>query len=151
MKKVLFVCLGNICRSPMAEFVMKYLVEGTELEGNIRIDSKATSSEEDGNPPHMGTVRMLQSKGIPMGKHVSRKMSREDYDFYDYIIGMENSNIRNILRITGGDPLNKVSLLLDYTGVPGEIADPWYTGNFQQTYSDVRRGCEAFLEYLLNH
>ena len=145
--RILFVCLGNICRSTMAEMVMKYLV--SDYGDQFYIESKGTSNEEEGNGVHYGTVRKLQSVGIPCLPHRASQMNKKDYDNFDYIIGMETSNIRNILRITGGDPDGKVSRLLDWTDSPGDIADPWYTGNFDETYKGVRKGCEAVLRKLL--
>ena len=132
----------------MAEFVMKYLLEASFLDGKIRVDSKATSTEEIGNPPHYGTVRKLESVGIPVLPHAASQMTKKDYSQYEYIIGMDSYNIRNILRITGGDPEHKVSRLLDFTGESRDIDDPWYTGDFDSTYEDVRRGCEALLNKL---
>ena len=148
MKKILFVCLGNICRSPMAEYIFKDLVKEEGLKEKYKIDSAGTSSEESGNDMHYGTKEKLDENHIPYGKHRARKMTKEDYNNYDYIIGMEYSNIRNILRIVGQDDENKVHRLLDYTENPRDIADPWYTGNFEITYQDIIEGCNAFLRYL---
>ena len=147
MKKILFVCHGNICRSPMAEYIMRDLVKKAGLEDQFQIASAATSREEIGNPPHYGTQQKLREVGIPCGKHRARQMRREEYDQFDYIIGMDSWNIRNINRIIGnGDPAGKVSKLLDFTDRTGQdIADPWYTGNFDVTYTDVKEGCEALL------
>ena len=148
MIKILFICHGNICRSTMAEFVMKYLVAREGLSDSFYIDSAAVSREESGNPPHPGTRRKLKEMGIPCGDHRARQMRREEYDQFDYIIGMDTWNIRNINRIIGtNDPDGKVSKLLDFTDRKGQdIADPWYTGNFDVTYEDVKEGCEALLE-----
>ena len=151
MIKVLFVCHGNICRSTMAEYVMKYLVEQAELSADFYIDSAATSREEIGNGVHRGTRKKLKEVGIPCGDHRARQMTRRDYDEFDYLIGMESWNIRNMLRIVGDDPEQKIYKLLDFTDRKGEdIADPWYTGNFDATYRDVREGCEALLAGLVN-
>ena len=148
MKKILFVCHGNICRSPMAEYVMKDLVKKAGLEDQFQIASAATSREEIGNPVHHGTRRKLKEVGIPCGNHRARQMRASEYDEFDYIIGMDSWNIRNINRILGNnDPDAKVSKLLDFTQRKGaDIADPWYTGNFDVTYTDVKEGCEALLE-----
>ena len=152
MIKVLFVCHGNICRSTMAEYVMKDLTAKAGLSDSFHIDSAATSREEIGNPVHHGTRRKLKEAGIPCGDHRARQMRREEYDKFDYIIGMDswnirNWNIRNINRIIGNDdPDHKVYKLLDFTNRKGQdIADPWYTGNFDDTYRDVKEGCEALL------
>lgn len=148
MIKILFICHGNICRSTMAQFVMQHLVRKAGQEENFLIDSKATSTEELGNGPHYGTVRKMQEMNIPMVPHRAEQMQRKDYRNYDYIIGMDQWNYRNIMRIIGKDPEDKVSLLLDWTEHPRDIADPWYTGNFDQTYEDVAEGCEALLQAL---
>lgn len=130
----------------MAEFVMKDLVNKAGLSNSFYIDSKATSTEETGNPPHQGTVNKLRQMNIPVLKHRASQMTRSDYDNFDMIIGMDEWNYRNIMRIIKSDPEQKVSLLLDYTSRPGEIADPWYTGNFDQTFTDVLEGCRGLLE-----
>ena len=145
MTKVLFVCLGNICRSPMAEFVFKDLVRRNGLEDIFHIESKGTSSEEIGNDVHYGTVRKLNSVGIPVENRMATKFTKRDYDEFDYIIGMEARNVRDIMTIIDEDPDEKVCRLLDYSDNPRDIADPWYTGNFDITYTDVKEGCEAFL------
>lgn len=148
MIKILFVCLGNICRSPMAEFVMKDLVRKEGLEDHFFIASAATSTEEYGNPVHPGTRNKLRQYGISTEGKYAVTMRRSDYEKYDYIIAMERYNIRGIMRIIGSDPEHKVSLLLDYTRRPGDIADPWYTGNFDKTYEDILEGCQGLLEAL---
>ena len=148
MTKILFVCLGNICRSPMAQFVFQYLAEQKGLAGAFQVDSAATSREEIGNPVHPGTLRELARQGIPAGTHFARQMTREDYQKYDWLIGMETQNIRNMLRIVGEDPEGKVRRLLDFTDRPRDIADPWFTGKFALTYQDIREGCEAMLQVL---
>ena len=151
MIKVLFICHGNICRSTMAQYVFQYMVDQSGLTDSFYIDSAATSREEIGTPPHYGTQRKLKEVGIPCGDHRARQMRREEYDQFDYIIGMDSWNIRNINRIIGnGDPEGKVNMLLDFTERRGqEIADPWYTGNFDETYRDVKEGCEALFEECL--
>lgn len=144
--KVLFVCHGNICRSTMAQYVMQYLVEKNGLAESFFIDSAATSTEEIGNPVDPRTRRKLQREGIHFGNHCARQLTRKDYEDFDYLIGMDHNNLRNMLRILKDDPLRKVSLLLDWTGKPRDIADPWYSGNFDLTYEDVTKGCEALLK-----
>lgn len=151
MIKVLFICHGNICRSTMSEYVMKYLTDQAGVASEFYIDSAATSREEIGNGVHHGTRQKLKEVGIPCGNHRARQMIRRDYEEFDYIIGMDAWNIRNIMRIIGSDPEKKVSMLLDFTDRPGtEIADPWYTGNFDATYDDVLEGCTGLLEHLKN-
>lgn len=146
--KVLMVCHGNICRSPMAEFVMKELVAREGRADEFVIASAATSTEEIGNGIHRGTRRILQQNGIYCEGHRAVQMTRADYEKYDYLIGMDEANIRNMLRIVGEDREKKIYKLLDFTGSSRAIADPWYTGDFETTYADVREGCEAFYAYL---
>ena len=148
MIKILFVCHGNICRSTMAEFVFKYMIEKEGLGSQVYVNSAATSYEEIGNPPHYGTVRKLSEVGIPVGEHRAVRIEKGDYEKYDMIIGMDSQNIRNIKNILGPDRDNKVSLLLNFTSRGGNIADPWYTGNFDDTYRDVKEGCEGLMEYI---
>lgn len=148
MIKILFICHGNICRSPMAEFVMKDIVARAGLTDRFTIASAATSTEEIGNPVHRGTREKLRQYGISVTGKTAVQMKRSDYEKYDYIIGMDDWNIRNILRITGGDPEGKVHKLLSFAGRGGDIADPWYTGNFDETYDDVRAGCEGLMKTL---
>ena len=131
--------------------VMKDLVKKANLESSFYIDSAGTSNEEDGNPVHYGTQNKLREEGIPCGNHRARQMTRKDYEEFDYLIGMEQWNIRNINRIIRKDPEHKVHLLLEYAGEARDIADPWYTGNFDVTYEDVKEGCEAFLQYLIEN
>lgn len=145
MIKVLFICHGNICRSTMAEFVLKDMVNKRNIAEEFYIQSAATSREEIGNDTHYGTKNKLDEVGIPYTKRKARQMTKEDYKEYDYIIGMDDANIRNILRIVGGDKEGKVSKLLDWANIDRSIADPWYTGNFDETYDDVVKGLEAFL------
>ena len=149
MTKILFVCHGNICRSPMAEFVMKELVKRAGLEGQFQIASAATSTEEIGNPVYPPARRKLAEHGIGCTGKTARQMTRADYQEYDLLIGMDHANLRNMTRICGGDPEGKLRLLLDYTDRPGEVADPWYTGNFDQTWQDVTAGCRGLLESLV--
>ncbi len=148
MTRILFVCHGNICRSTMAQFVMEELVRRAGREGEFVIDSAATSSEELGNPPHPGTVRKLREEGIPVGEHRARRLRRDEYDRWDHIVYMDAENAWGISRIFAGDPDGKVSRLLDWTSRPGDVADPWYTGDFDATYRDVLAGCQALLETL---
>ena len=148
MHRVLFVCHGNICRSPMAEFVMKDLVRKAGLEDEFSIASAATSTEEIGNPVYPPARRKLAEHGIGCAGKTARQLRREDYDRYDLLIGMDGANLRNMRRICGGDPAGKLSLLLDWTGRPGDVADPWYTGDFEATWRDVAAGCAALLAYL---
>ncbi|WP_434311856.1 low molecular weight protein-tyrosine-phosphatase [Hominifimenecus sp. rT4P-3] len=148
MIKILFVCHGNICRSPMAEFVFQDMVNKAHLEQHFQIDSAATSREEIGNPVHTGTLRKLAAERVPVKDHRARQVTWQDYQEYDYLIGMDSQNIRNMLRLLKNDPNEKICRLLDFTKNPRDIADPWYTGNFDATYRDVREGCEALLEKL---
>ena len=148
MIKVLFVCHGNICRSPLAEFIMKDLVKKAGLEQEFMIDSRATSTEETGNPIHHGTMGIFKKYQIPCTGHRAQQMSRQDYETYDYLIGMDQSNIRNMTRIAGGDPEKKIYKLMEFTGSGRDVADPWYTGDFEATYRDVSEGCQALLEKL---
>lgn len=145
MTKILFICHGNICRSTMAEYVMKHLVKTAGLESEFFIDSAATSTEEIGNGVHHGTRRKLREAGIPCGDHRARQMTRIDYEKFDLLIGMDRANLRNMGRICGGDRDGKLRLLLQYTGSGRDIADPWYTGNFDATYEDILAGCTALL------
>ena len=148
MTRILFVCHGNICRSPMAEFVFTHMLEQEGLEDCFSVYSMATSSEEIGNPVHHGTRAVLKAHGIKCLDHRAERMRKADYDRYDLILGMDSNNIRNIMRIIGEDRQHKVHLLLDYSEHPRDIADPWYTGDFDTTYADISEGCEALLEHL---
>ena len=148
--KILFVCHGNICRSTMAQYVMQDLVEKNGLAESFFIDSAATSTEEIGNPVDPRTRRKLQQEGIHCGNHRARQMTRADYEEFDYLIGMDHNNLRNMMRMLKDDPLGKVSLLLDWTEKPRDIADPWYSGNFDLTYEDVTEGCEALFKKILD-
>ncbi len=147
--KVLFVCHGNICRSPMAEFVLKDMVKQRGLARRYEIASAATSREEIGNPVYPPARRKLAEHGIGCAGHHARQMTRSDYGYYDLIVCMDRANVRNASRIAGGDPWNKIRLLLDFTDRAGqEVADPWYTGDFEATWRDVVEGCEGLiLEY----
>ena len=146
MKRILFVCHGNICRSPMAEFIMKNLAKKENLE--LCIASAATSTEEIGNGVHRGTKEKLAEHGISTEGKFSIQMTKEDYNKYDFIIGMDEINIRNIFKIIKSDPCNKVSKLLNFAGSNNDVADPWYTGDFNKTYDDILEGCSALIEEL---
>ena len=145
MIKILFVCHGNICRSPMGEFVMKDLVKKAGLENHFHIESAATSTEEIGNSVYPPARRKLAEHGIGCAGKTDRQLRRDDYARWDYLVGMDETNRRNITRMCGGDPDGKISLLLDHTPTPREVADPWYTGNFERTWLDVSEGCAALL------
>ena len=144
--RILFVCHGNICRSPMAEFVMKNLVKKAGLEDSFVIESAATSTEEIGNSVYPPARRILAKHGIGCANKTARQMTRADYYRYDLLIGMDSWNIRNMERICGGDPKGKIVMLMDFTQRPGDVADPWYTGNFEATWHDVLEGCQALLD-----
>ncbi|MBP1542447.1 MAG: low molecular weight phosphotyrosine protein phosphatase, partial [Prevotella sp.] len=135
--RILFVCHGNICRSPMAEFVMKYLVDKAGVTEQFYIESAATSTEEIGNGVYPPARRKLAEHGISCHGKTARQLTRADYDRFDLIIGMDDRNIRNMMRICGGDPDNKIHMLMEYTGSHREVADPWYTGDFEATWRDV--------------
>jgi protein-tyrosine phosphatase len=145
MKKILFVCHGNICRSPMAEFVMKDLVAKAGLQDQFYIESAATSTEEIGNEVYPPAKRKLAEHGISCKGKTARQMTRNDYQRFDLLIGMDDWNIRNMNRICGGDPEGKIHKLLDFTPRRGDVADPWYTDNFEATWRDVLEGCNAIL------
>lgn len=148
MIKILFICHGNICRSPMAQFVFEDMVEKAGMKDQFIIDSCATSREEIGNGVHYGTKSKLRKEGIPMHEHRARLLTKKDYEEFDYLIGMEETNIRNMKRLLGDDPEHKMMRLLDFSKQPRDIADPWYTDNFDLTYSDIVEGCKALLKTL---
>lgn len=145
--KILFVCHGNICRSPMALYYFKNLVKEKGMEHHFLLDSAATSTEEIGNGVHRGTREKLRQAGISCQDHHAKQMKRQDYETYDYLIGMDDWNIRNMKLITGGDPDHKIYKLLEFTGDSRDVADPWYTGDFEATWRDITAGCDA----LFNH
>lgn len=150
MIKILFVCLGNICRSPMAEFVFRDMAQKRGVADLFDVASAGTSDEEHGNPVHRGTREKLREKGISVaGKHAVQ-MKRSDYQVYDYLIGMEQRNLERMRQIAGGDPDGKIRRLLDFSDRPRDIADPWYTGNFDLTYDDIYEGCECLMRTLLS-
>ncbi len=151
MIRVVFCCHGNICRSPLAQSVFAHMVQEAGLADKCYIDSMATSTEEIGNPPHWGTVRKLREVGIPLIPHRARQITWRDYDRFDYIIGMDEWNMKNLRRMLRGDPEGKVYKLLSFAGSRRDIADPWYTGDFDATYADVAEGCSGLLAYLREH
>ena len=149
MTKILFICHGNICRSPMAEMVFKNMIRERHLQSSFYVNSAATSREAIGDGVHYGTRRKLAQMGVPCSDHRAVQVTRADYDKYDYLIVMDQRNVTNLMRILGDDPEQKVHMLLDFAGREGEsIADPWYTGNFDITYEDIVEGCEGFLAFL---
>ena len=150
MIKVLFVCLGNICRSPMAQFVFQDLINKEGLKNNFEINSAGTENYNEINHSgiHYGTREILNEMKIPFTEHYSKQITKEDYEKYDYIIAMDKSNIEDIKYIIGTDTKNKVKMLLDYTNNPRGVKDPWYTNNFEETYWDILEGCECFLKWL---
>ncbi len=151
MVKVMFVCHGNICRSPMAEFVFRKMVEEKYLLDKFHIASSATSREEIGNSVHHGTKRKLSQVGISCEGKTAVQLTKKDYESYDFILCMESYNVKNALRIIGEDKDGKLCRLLDFSTSPRDIADPWYTGNFEDTYKDIIEGCEALLEHILGN
>ncbi|HIW21785.1 MAG TPA: low molecular weight phosphotyrosine protein phosphatase [Candidatus Dorea intestinavium] len=148
MIKILMICHGNICRSTMAEFVLQDMVKKEGREAEFYINSAGTSREEIGNPPHKGTIHVLKEHGVPIGTHFATQLTRVDYDNYDYLIGMDSYNIRNIHKIVGEDAKKKVYKLLDFTEEARDIDDPWYTNKFEKTYEDVVKGCRGLLEHI---
>ena len=150
MIKILFLCHGNICRSPMAEFIMKDLVKKAGLEQSIQIESAATSTEEIGNPVYPLARRKLSEYGIDCSGKRACQLLNSDYEKYDLLIGMDHANLRNMYRICGGDFADKMHLLMDFTNRPGEVADPWYTGDFDMTWRDVEKGCQGLLQKIIH-
>lgn len=148
MKKILMVCHGNICRSTMAQFVLQNMVHQQGLSEQFLIDSAGTSREEIGNDVHVGTKQKLREMKIPFTYHAARQVTPKDFESFDYLVGMDHQNVVNMQKMFGNS--NKIIRLLDYAKHPRDIADPWYTGNFDVTYHDVVEGCEAFLAYLLS-
>lgn len=149
MAKILFVCHGNICRSPMAEFIMKELVQKQGVAARFEIASAATSTEELGNPVYPPVQRLLTARGIDCRHKRARQVTAADYDHYDYLICMDGNNLRNLRRLIPADPAGKISRLMDWTSTPHDVADPWYTGDFAATERDVDAGCAALLQRLL--
>ncbi|MGN0702678.1 MAG: low molecular weight protein-tyrosine-phosphatase [Lentihominibacter sp.] len=148
MVKILFICHGNICRSPMAEFVMKDLAAKAGRAAEFHIESAATSREELGNPVYPPARKLLNSKGIDCSGKRARQITKQDYDNFDLLIGMDEMNMVNMRRVFGEDSRGKIHKLLDFTGRPGDVADPWYTGDFEATWRDVLEGCESLLKQL---
>ena len=148
MYKILFVCHGNICRSPMAEFIFLDMLKKRGITG-VTAASAATSTEEIGNPVHYGTASILRRLGIDFSAKRARQMTRSDAEEYDLLVGMDSANLRNMHRICGGDFAGKLHLLMDYTDHPHDVADPWYTGDFEATWQDVLMGCQGLLKELL--
>lgn len=149
MTRILFICHGNICRSPMAEFILKDMVRQKGLEDEFAIESAATSTEEIGNDVYPPAKRELRAHGIPFERRGARQMTRRDYENYDLLIGMDHWNIRNMRRIAGGDPEGKIRLMLDFAGREGEeVADPWYTGDFTEAWNDILQGCSGLIDAL---
>ncbi len=149
MKRIMFVCHGNICRSPMAEFVFKKLIYDADCSSEFSVKSSAVSSEELGNPIYPPARRELIEQGIPFTERSAVKLAKEDYGKYDLFVVMDSSNIRNIIRIFGGDPEGKIKKLMDFTERGGDVADPWYTGDFDLAFSDILDGCTGLLKQLL--
>lgn len=151
MIRILFVCHGNICRSPMAESVFTYLVRQKRMEGKVCCASAASHTDEIGNTPHYGTREKLKKEGIPLVPHRARLMTKADGEHFDLLIGMDEYNVRDMKRIVGAENARKVHLLLEYAGSGRAIADPWYTGDFDETFSDVLEGCRALLDAICTH
>lgn len=148
MRKILFVCHGNICRSAMAESMFREMLRVRGID-DVWVDSAATSREEIGNRMYPPAQQKLREKGVPVGEHRARQLVREDYEACDWLIGMDVANMRNMARIYGGDPAEKMHRLLELAGEARDIADPWYTGDFEQTYKDLSQGLEALLKRIL--
>ena len=150
MTKILFVCHGNICRSPMAELILKSMVRRQGMEKQFEIHSAAVSREELGNPVYPPARRELAKHGLSCSGHAARQITKEDYRIYDLLIGMDRGNLAGMRRVFGGDPEGKFHLLLDFTGAPRDVADPWYTDDFETAYRDIEAGCRALLAELTN-
>lgn len=148
MIKILFICHGNICRSPMAEFIFKDLVKKAGMEDKFEIASAATSREEIGNPVYPAARRKLAEHGIKCGGHSARQITKRDYEYYDMLIGMEKTNLTNMIRICGTDDSDKMSLLMDHTSRPGNVSDPWFTDDFDTAWRDIEEGCRGLLKEL---
>lgn len=151
MTKIMFICHGNICRSPMAEFVFKNMVNNLGLNDMFSVSSAATSTEEIGNDIYSPVKKKLKEVGVPFDRRTASKVKKDDYKKYDYLICMDSNNVRNLSRIVGNDYKGKINCLLDFTDNPRDIVDPWYTGNFDKTYSDIVEGCQALLRSILDN
>lgn len=151
MIRVCFVCLGNICRSPMAEFIFKNMVQERGLQDCFFISSKGTSSEELGNPMHPKSILELEHHHVPYTNRIASKLEKSDYNAFDYFIGMDTYNISSMMRIFGNDTKHKVFRILDFCDNKKDIADPWYTGNFSLTYQEITLGCQMFLDYIIQN
>ncbi len=149
MIKILFICHGNICRSPMAEYIMKHLIRQKHLNAEFEISSAATSTEEIGNPVYPPAREILNRHGINCSGHRARQAVKADYNYYDYLVVMDSRNIRNLNRIVGSDPYGKISKLRSFAGIQGDIEDPWYTGAFEEVYRQIEEGCQALLQQIL--
>ncbi len=153
--RIMFVCHGNICRSPMAEFVFKKMIKDSRLENLFEVSSCATSSEEIwngiGNPVYPPAAKKLSECGISCSGKRAVQLCKDDYNKYDLFIGMDSANIRNMHRIFGSDPDGKISKLLNYDGRSDDVADPWYSGDFDKAYNDIYVGCKALFETLKNN
>ena len=150
ISRILFVCHGNICRSPMAEFIMKELLRKQGLEGVFEVASAATSSEELGNGVYPPVRRILEARGIDCSGKRARRLTPADYERWDLFVGMDQANLRNMRRLFDNDPAGKVHLLHEFGGLPGEVADPWYTGEFRRTEEEICAGCASLLAWLLD-
>lgn len=148
MIRILFICHGNICRSPMAEFIFKDMVEKSGIDNNFYVASAATSYEEIGNPVHYGTAKILDGLGISYSGKRAVHLEKSDYAIYDYLVCMDSANVRNTLQIVGDDAEKKVYKLLEFVDSHEDVADPWYTGDFERTYQDVLSGCQGLLRWI---
>ncbi len=149
MVKVMFVCHGNICRSPMAQSIFSHLVKEKNLDSYFQIDSSATSREEISNPPHYGTINILKKNNIELIEHKAYQITKDIAKEYDYLICMDKNNIYNLKKIIDKSDYNKISLLLSYSGINRDIRDPWYTNNFKETYDDIYLGCTNLLNFII--
>jgi len=152
MKKhrILFICHGNICRSPMAEYILKDMVEKAGKAEEFEIASAATSTEEIGNDIYPPARRILFNKGIKYGYRKARQITKKDYEYYDFVIAMDENNLRNLKRLLGEDTEHKISLMMDHAGKHRDVADPWYTGDFETTFDDITEGCKGFWASKIN-
>ncbi len=150
MKKILFICHGNICRSPMAEMFFKDLVKRNGYEKDFYIDSAATDYDEIGNGMHRGTREILEQHNIPFSNHRARIVTKQDYEDFDFLVIMDSENERHLKRIVGNDEKNKIRYLMSFAGKNRDVADPWYTRNFYATWNDINEGCTALLKELEN-